>query len=67
MDEEKIKDVREWVPPQNVSQVCSFVGLAGFYWQFVKDFSTIAAPINELTKKEVLLNGEKHKRRHLKN
>jgi hypothetical protein len=31
VDEEKIKAVREWVPPQNVSQVRSFLGLAGFY------------------------------------
>jgi hypothetical protein len=43
--------------------VRSFLRLAGLYQQFVKDFSTIAAPINELTKKGMMFHwGETQER-----
>jgi hypothetical protein len=39
--------------PATLTQLWSFLGLAGFYWCFVRDFSTIAAPLNDLMKKGV--------------
>src|SRR6266568_2166287 len=52
MDPEKIKEVVEWQPPHNVHEVRQFLGLCSYYRKFVKDFSLLAAPLHELTRKE---------------
>jgi len=53
VDDEKIKSTRDWPIPKNVIDVRSFHGLASFYRRFVKDFSTIASPLNDVVKKNL--------------
>ena len=51
--DEKIKAIKESLAPTNVSEVRSFLGLVTFYSKFVPNLATIAAPIYQLTHKNV--------------
>ncbi|KAA3483042.1 DNA/RNA polymerases superfamily protein [Gossypium australe] len=52
VDPSKISAILEWKPPRNVSEVRSFLGLDGYYCQFVKG-SMIATPLTRLLQKDV--------------
>jgi hypothetical protein len=45
VDPSKVKYVLNWNPPTTASEIQSFMGLAGYYRQFIKDFSKIAKPM----------------------
>jgi hypothetical protein len=51
VDPNKVKDVLNWMPPSTISEIRSFLGLAGYYCQFIKDFSKIAKPMMKLLEK----------------
>ena len=53
MDLRKIEAVVNWEQPKNVSEIRSFLGLAGYYRRFVEHFSLLAAPLTRLTRKGV--------------
>ena len=50
MDPEKIKVIRGWPQPTTVHEVRQFIGLRGFYQQFVEGFQAVAAPLTAMFK-----------------
>src|SRR5467141_4042313 len=51
MDPVKVASVRDWPTPRNVTEVQSFVGFVNFYRRLIQDFSHVAKPLHQLTKK----------------
>ncbi|XP_026396461.1 uncharacterized protein LOC113291104 [Papaver somniferum] len=56
VDKSKIELIRALTPPTMVREIRSFLGHAGFYRRFIKDFSKVAAPLCNFLQKDVVFN-----------
>ncbi|XP_073030654.1 uncharacterized protein [Primulina eburnea] len=53
VDPKKVEAIKDWPQPKTVTEVRSFLGLAGYYRKFVEGFSSIAIPLTKLTQKNL--------------
>ena len=53
MDPVKIKGIKDWPAPTSIKQVQSFLGFGNFYRKFIRKYSEIAKPLNDLLKKDM--------------
>ena len=53
VDYRKVEGIVNWECLKNVTEIKSFLGLAGYYRRFVEHFSLIVAPLTWLTRKRV--------------
>ncbi len=52
-DPKKIDKIKDLKPPKDVTGVRSILGICSYYRKFIKGFSKIAKPLNDLLKKEI--------------
>jgi hypothetical protein len=53
VDKAKVEVVEKLPPPTNIKYLRSFIGHAGFYRRFIKDFSKIMKSLTNLLQKDV--------------
>ncbi|GJY73912.1 reverse transcriptase domain-containing protein [Tanacetum coccineum] len=55
VDPAKIESIKDWASPKTPTEICQFLGLAGYYRRFIEGFSKIAKSMTKLTQKGVAL------------
>nr|AAQ56486.1 putative polyprotein [Oryza sativa Japonica Group] len=53
VDPSNVESITNWKQPKTVSEIRSFLGLAGYYRRFIENFSKIAKPMTRLLQKDV--------------
>ncbi|GKA71773.1 putative reverse transcriptase domain-containing protein, partial [Tanacetum coccineum] len=61
VDPSKVESVKNWKTPESLTKIRSFLGLAGYYRRFIKNFSKIAKPLTLLKTKILEAQGEASK------
>ena len=56
MDPGKLAGIRDWPAPTMIKAIRKFLGFGNFYWQFIRHFSHLAKPLNDLLKKNQQFN-----------
>jgi len=51
IEKKKVKGVLDWLTLKEVKDIQKILGLANYYWQFIKNFAVIARPLHDLVKK----------------
>jgi len=69
MDPAKMQGIADWPRPNNVTEVQLFLGFMGFYRYFIPNYSKIAQPLLDLTKKSMMWHWDERQKQafeHLK-
>ena len=52
LGDDGLKDIVEMAPPANYTEIRRFLGTTGFFWHFIKNYTQIAKPLNDLLEGE---------------
>jgi hypothetical protein len=61
MDTKQTKIIQDWPKPKSTHKIQVFLGFTGFFRKFIKNFSTITAPLSEILKGDPSIGNHRFK------